>query len=539
MRGIVALGVAGTCAAVVAGMGACNGSSGSTAADAGEDATADATADQEVWPDTSLPTHLGDAFEEIPAPSAHDCSLDGGADPVLLCSQETALLNLVTNAYSMGTGVAPGFASSPPYTALMPHAWLDDLGLAAALGAFQCSALAYGDTVYLSMLDAVLSDLGKVLPGEIATSGMYDGEVYFRLRTAAKGFALLGEPSTGTLNHLADQYATTIASSFVTAVSGVAPDGGMGDAGTGTATVIGVPDAQNGTVAYEPARAVMAAAALLDMASRSDVGTADAGAEAALLQSEAVGALAYLWARARDPLTGLFYQSLVTSGDSGHDQLVTGLFAKDALLTDVQAWVALGLARAQAAAQALGGDGGWVAPYAAQIEALVSAMTAAHLFHGQSMSQGSSAPPPGAWLQGLVPSLGLTLTNQTTASAGLLAGAISAAQANGAAMAWTWELGGLRAALSFTTSSGVPWPPRSNLASVVTDALGDVTQVAYLTAASQDWSWATAFSPTGADAGLDADATAYSTAAVVAVVEGMTQGWALQAGAGSAPTCTF
>jgi hypothetical protein len=529
MRTLIRLGVAATCAGL-AGLAACSGggSNGSGAGDAGEQ---DAPFDQSVLPTDSGPVSNPDVATVVPEASVHNCILrtaDGGAaDPVLLCSQETALLNLLTNAYTTGTGVAPGFGSQPPYTASTGHAWQDDLGLAASLGAFQCSALAYGDTMYLGMFDAVLTDLGKLLPGEVVTAGSYGGELYFRLRNAARGFSLIGSASVASaLDAMADGYARAIQTGFVQSVQLQSPDAGALDAGATTATLIGVLDTQNGTVSYAPAQAAMAAAALLDMAARATA-SGDAGAQAAAFAASGSGALAYLWARARDPVTGLFYQALVTSGDAGHDQLGTGTYANDALLSDVQASVVLALARAQTAANALAGDGGsGQAPYAAQIETLVTALTSAGLFNGVTMMpQGTVVLVPGAWMQGLVPSLGLTLTNQTTASNALLLGGYTRAEALGVATQWGWEVVGLGLALDFASPSGAPWPANSNLVSVVTDGLGDVTQVAYLTAVSKGWGWARAFSPSGGDAGLDPDATSYSTAAVNAMVEGVTQGW--------------
>jgi hypothetical protein len=546
MRRLTLLAVAATCAGLAVAIGACGGggSNGTSASDAGDDAPADQSvvqADTGVvgYPDTG------------PAPEAsiHDCILstaDGGpADPVLLCSQETALLNLLTNAYTMGTGVSPGFSSQTPYTATTGHAWQDDLGLAASLGAFQCSALLYGDTMYLGTFDAVLVDLGKLLPGEVVTTGRYDGEIYFRLRNAAQAFSRVASKGiAGALDSLADGYARAIQASFVQTVPLQAPDAGVPDAGAATATVIGTLNAQNRTVSYAPSQAVMAAAALLDMAARATA-AGDAGAEVGVWEASANGALAYLWARARDPVTGLFYQALITSGDAGHDQLDTGAYANDALLSDVQGAVALGLARAQAATNVLVADGGAsAAPYAAQIETLVTALTSSGLFDGQTMAPQGSPPqaPPGAWMQGLVPSLGLTLTNQTTASSALLLGGYVRARSLGVATAWEWELSGLREALDFTSLTGVPWAAHSNLVSIVTDGLGDVTQVSYLAAASRSWSWAQAFSPSGADAGLEPGATSYSTAALNAMVEGVTQAWygqSGQAGLNGAPPCAY
>jgi hypothetical protein len=536
MRRLIVLGVAATCTALAGVLGACGSSgNGSSASDGGDDATSDqlvALADGPAINST-------DAAGPVPEASVHNCLLtnaDAGADPVLLCSQETALLNLLQDAYTMGTGVAPGFSTQSPYTATSPHAWQDDLGLAASLGAFQCSALVYGDTEYLSMFGSVLADLGKLLPGEVTTTGSYDGEIYFRLREAAQAFSQVGSSSAAaTLNQMADAFARTIQTSFVQSIP-LQADAGSGDAGTTAGTVIGTLDSSSMTVTYAPSQAAMAAAALLDMAARY---SADAGADAALWQTSGSAALAYLWARGRDPVTGLFYQALVTSADPGHDQLTTGMYANDALLSDVQGSVALALARAQAAAIALATDGG-AGSYAAEVATLVTALDAAGLFNGQTTAPQGSAPPaaPAAWLQGLVPSLGLTLTNQTTASAALLLGATVRAQSLGGSATFGWQVSGLSQALDFTSPLGVPWPPGSNLASVVTDMLGDPTQVAYLTSVSKTWGWAQAFSATGADAGLDPDAMSYSTAAVNAMVEGATQLWA-GPGAQPQPPCTY
>lgn len=534
MRRVI-VGVAAFCTALAGALGACgNSGNGPSASDGGDDASAD-----QFLPLADGPAiNNTDATGPVPEASVHNCLLGtstSNPDPVLLCSQETALLNLLQDAYTMGTGVAPGFSTQSPYTPTSGHAWQDDLGLAASLGAFQCSALVYGDTEYLSMFDGTLADLGKLLPGEIMTTGSYDGEVYFRLREAAQAFSQVGSASTAaTLNQLADAFARSIQASFVQTLV-LQTDAGSGDAGPATATVIGVLDSTNMTVSYAPAQAVMAAAALLDMAVR-DAG--DAGADAALWQASANGALAYVWARARDPVTGLFYQALVTSADVGHDQLGTGTYANDALLSDVQASVVLGLARAQAATNVLAPDaGGAAGGYAAQVATLVTALDSAGLFNGQTTApQGSSPPaPPAAWLQGLVPSLGLTLTNQTTASAALLLGGIVRAQSLGGSTAFGWQVSGLGQSLDFTSPMGVPWPPGSNLASVVTDMLGDPTQVAYLTSVSKSWGWAQAFSPDGGDAGLDPDAMTYSTAAVNAMVEGTAQLWTGQA----APPCIY
>lgn len=501
----------------------CGGGSAGAASEAGEEAAVA----NETGADAPIPGLDGAQMDVQVAPfpdaSPHACALADGSDPVLLCAQETALLYLTQNAYTAGAGVAPGYSTMPPFGAAGPHAASDDLALAAALGAFACSAAVYGDSEYAPMFAAVLADLAKLLPGELTslTAG-YDGETYFQLLTASQALAQSGDAKdAATLEAAAEAMVRSIAAGFVHA----------GAAGGGT--VIGVQQS-GGAVTYAPGESAMAAAALLDLAARK---AGDGGAEASAWQVVGAETLSTLWSRARDPTTGLFYEALATSSDPSHDTPAGTTYAPDDLLTNVQATVLLALARAQAANGAgadaganagagadAGPDGGTMPSYPAAIDALLASLSAANLFSGQTaMPAGAMPPPPpGAWMEGLIPSTAVTLTNLTTLSNARLWGASTRARA---AAASTWELAGIAQALSFTTPLGVPWPPHSSLTSAVTDIQNDVIQTGYLTAVSRSWAYAPGFTAAGTDGGLAPGAQTYSTAAIAAVVEGLSQSW--------------
>lgn len=577
MKKLIGVGAAWLCAGLASGMAACSGDDNvaGTVGDASPDQAASSD-DSSITIDTGLSGPL-DA-------QAHNCNLgalNGGADPVLLCSEETALLYLLQYGYQQGVGVGAGFSSQSPYAAVpqpdAPSALADNLGLVASLGAFHCNAQYYGDNIYAATLDGALADLVPVVSAAlVAPPAGYDGELYFRMRNAAlASYAIMNTGAAAAINAAADAYARNILASYVHMVAAPpappplpvdggteagAGEAGPGDAGasdamafgeTGTVTEAGAPvdaggaavavigdlNAQNGSVSYAPRQVAMAAAALLEMASR-EASKADAGVEVAALEAAANSALAYLWVRGRDPVTGMFYQALVTSQDPAHDALSADAtqfkYASDALLTDVQSSIVLALARAMAPAMGFAGDAGATA-YGPELEALVSSMTNAGLFNGQTtvppmMDPTTYVPPPGAWAEGLVPSLHRTLTNQTTLSSALMLGGYVRARALGVPTSWSWEVSVIRQGLSFTTPTGGQWNANTNMASVVTDHLGDVVQLSYLAATSRGWGWAQAFSPTGGDAGVDPTAMSYSTAAVNSMIEGLSQYWYEQVG---------
>jgi hypothetical protein len=269
---------------------------------------------------------------------------------------------------------------------------------------------------------------------------------------------------------------------------------------------------------------VMAAAALLDMAA-VHWKDADAGTAPATWAATAQQVLSYVQARARDPRTGLYFQSLVTSGDPGHDALAAASPTNDALLTDTQAWILLGLARAQdslTTIQTDQSDGGspvfdgsvTLPPYWVAGNQLVASLTSASLFDGSTTP--AMPPNPGAFLDGIVASSGDVLTNKETVANAILLGAFHRI-ATGLGSPQDYVVSEVRAALTENMTCN------SSLFTVVCLANSPVQQ-AYLAETSQPYGYAIGDAP-GADGGLLAGASDYQTEATIAMVEGFTQLW--------------
>lgn len=521
---------------------ACSGNTATSTGgpDASDDSGDDSSVDSSGLPDVGVP----------PDATTHTCTFSGGTDPVAICVQELALTEQISRAYTKGVGFAPGWSSAPPYAALSGHAWQDDLAAAGALGAYLCSAEAYGSSRSSSIVGTTLGDLKTPLLAELGGSSppyqsSTDGEIYFRLRWAGMAYSIVDGP---TATALAGQ-AETFGASLLAAVQGVPPstapagdggdagatpdDGGdaaveAGDAGPVTSDagggnpggrVIGTSN-PDGSVTYAPAQAVMAAAALLDLAalhaSDPDAGV-DSGLPPVAASYLAAGrqVLAYVLARGKDPGTGLFFQSLVTSSDPAHDTPATATPSSDAVLSETQAWVIFGLARAQSAVDKLQlppDAGGLVESYWAAGADLAQAMNTAGLFDGVSPlpSPPPATAPVGAMLEGLVLSSGEKLTNKTTiANAAFLGGYNLVQLGLGATLGY--EVGEVRSALTQRL------PPSSSLLSVIPD------QTAFFAAASQSYGYALAYPE---DAGMEAPgARSYRVDAVAAMVEGFTQLW--------------
>jgi hypothetical protein len=510
-------------------------SSHSNASSPGSDGGADANADAGDDADASALDDFGGLLDA----SSNNCSFKDQTsgqviDPVALCVQQQALTYETQYAYTKGYGVAPGWASTGAFAPVGVHSWQDDLGLAGAIGAYYCSSEVYGNNHSTAAFSAILNDLGAVLVGELQqtpspTQGLYDGELYFRLRWAQAAFNYANSAQATVLKSIADAYGASLAEHAYV----VAPAGG--DAGTAGGMVIGTQNG-DGTVSYAPAQTMMAAAALLDMAVL-ETGSADAGS----VQTWATTAqqvITYVMSRGRDPVTGLFYQSLVTSADPGHDAVGPGTPTNDAMLTETQAWAVLALARAQdlldtyesnAPADA-GLDAGPLDANTTLLEAywvagagVAAAMTNAGLFDGNTNPPPAPAPPPvGAYMEGLILSGSQLLTNKTTIGNAIMLGGSHRVQV-GAGSPLAYQLGEIRAALTQLQ------PANSSLLSVVTDQNGDLIQQSYLRAGSKAFGYAVAYTP-GAEGGPEGTtqepgATNYRSDAVHAMIEGISQLW--------------
>jgi hypothetical protein len=518
-------------AGLVALAWACSSSPAPSSAGNDGGSTAEAGGDSSTGPDVL------DDFGPGPDGTTSNCTLgDGMTDPVALCLQQQILTEELQYAYAKGQGVAPGWSSTAPYTAMPRTAtsWQDDLALAGAMGAFYCSAEVYGNNQSNATLAVDLNDLGKVLVPELQQALLtgYDGEVYFRLRWAQAAYNYASDSVAATLQGMANAYATSIAGQVY-----AVPAGG-GDAGSAGGMVIGVKNA-DGSVTYSPAQAVMAAAALLDMAVLEATG-ADAGAASPAWAGIAQQVLAYVLARGRDPVSGLFYQSLVTSGDPGHDTVGAGLPTNDSMLSETQAWVTLGLARAQEllaafemtpsadAGSEAGADAGLpVGPvyYQATI-ALAAAIATDGLFDGTTMPPPAPAVQPvGALLEGVILSGQQLLTDKTTIGNAIYLGGLHRV-AVGAGVAQSYELGQIRSALGGVPPGHIQLV-HTSLLTIVTDANGDLLQQAYLRAGSKAFGYAAVYAPGSepVEQGQEPGATNYRVDANHAMIEGITQLW--------------
>jgi hypothetical protein len=490
----------------------------------------------EAGPDSSLTDDGGG----LPDATSNPCTLsDHVTDPVAICIQQQVIGFELQYAYATDAGVAPTWSSTSPYAAGSgAHQWQDDLALAGALGAYYCSSEVYGNNAATAEFDQKLRDLAPFLIGELqgAPPTGPDGETYFRLRWAQAAYNYVNDNDATIVQAIAETFARGLAGLAypVPASGGTGGDAGSaeaggeaggGDAGAGDAgagnpggMVIGTKNS-DGTVAYSPRQAIMAAAALLDMAvvHKKD---ADAGSSPGQWVVLAQQTLDYVIARGRDPGTGLFFQSLVTSGDPGHDALGPGSPTGDTFLTEDQAWAMLGLARAQdllvayftglAPDAGLDASGVVLQTYSMAGVTLAGSIADAGLFDG--VTNPSSPPPVGAFYEGTGP--GGVLTNKTTVGNAIMLGAFHRIAVS-AGSKLGYELGQTRSALLQFS------PVHSSLFSVVGDQNGNPVQQAYLRAASKKYDYAVSY----ADGGLEPGAADYRSDAVNAFIEGISQLW--------------
>jgi hypothetical protein len=451
-------------------------------------------------------------------PSVH-CALDTGADPVGFCTQKVVLQGEHLHAFNAMSGVAQSWDSTTLLPDLGPnnkplHDFHDDAAYGAACSRYHQSATTYGDNQITSTLDNDLIALGTLLPTELATlPAEYAGELYQDLRTTSGGLRIVNQNALGdSVDIVAEGYGRAIYSTYYVPLGG---DAGAGaDAGTGSDAVLGTPAAGGGT-AYASADAATGALALIDLAVRHAV---DDPASSAMWQSAAVQVLTHLDARARDTVTGLYFAALVTSADPGHDALApaaAGGPPADALLTEVNARIALALLRAQALATANGSAIPDVAalPLEARAEALLAALDSTP----QSLWDPSGGPALGeagtmgsGYFEGWVPSLSQLLTDKPT-------------RANALAMAALHD--------AFTMGNG----PDQQRVPVLLTLLSDMTmanagfmtvidnQTGYFLTVPSGFTFAS--DDAGVDAGQNPRQKSYFSIANTASVEGLSELW--------------
>jgi hypothetical protein len=438
------------------------------------------------------------------------CHLDNMADPVAFCTQKLVLRNEHAAAYDAKRGIAQSWSSAtfaPDVDAsqMVLHDPRDDAAFGAAVGRYLNSANTYGDDEITLTLEIDIVNLVPTLVAEMTPPvAGYAGDLYLDLRTMASGLRITDRNDLALqIDALAEAYGRAIyTTSFVTL--------GASDAVLGTPTT---GDAGAATT-YSPGDAATGAYALADLAQRH---ASDEPANAAAWQSGAALVFAHLDSRARDPATGLYYASLVTSADPDHDALAPAAATTpdgapappaDALLTDVAARVTMALLRTQdlATNQATALPALAAAPLEAHAEALLGAL--------DKTPQSLWDATLGGYFAGWVPSTAQLLTDKPTRANALLLGAIHRASVMGNGPDET-RLMPLRKLLAGITDPDSPevTTPNTSLMSVVTNQNGYFLQVP------------PNFNFMGVDAGGDIREKSYFSSANAAAVEGLSELW--------------
>ncbi len=424
-------------------LGACGGDDSQAAPDASLEAQGMDT----TLPPPDVPT------PPLPDSSVRNCTLGGnnmGLDPVGLCVQKLVLQG-VHGEYSPEAGVPASWDS----TSFLPdsddagaplHDFHDDVGYAAASALYHQTSSLYGDTELTPQLDVDLAAMAPLLTGEVGgPPSEYSGELYLRLRTVAGGLRYVNQNAAAdAIDTAADAYGRAIFTQHFFPTQ--SPDAGSGDAGGGDAGPeagleagasdgaapdagvdaggcdgggVVIADAIIGTmtasgVAYAPDEVATAALALLDLAQRNP---GDPNVTAWQLAS--LSALEHIRNRAREATTGLYYRSLVTSLDPGHDRL-DPTPPSDVLLSDVQAVMALALVRAadlvSKNASLLCTAAGY--PFQARADEISAALNGpVGLWDGPPGNQDAGpTDQPGALQEGYIPSTQTLLTTKTMRS---------------------------------------------------------------------------------------------------------------------------
>jgi hypothetical protein len=445
----------------------------------------------------------GDAAELDEFPVAPDagltasCTLDNGTDPVGLCIQKVVLGAEHLAAFDAVRGLAQSwdsttFAPDTDASHVVLHDAHDDAAYAASVARYHQSAETYGDTELTGQLDADLIALAPTLTKELTPApAEYAGELYRDLRDASGGLRYLNQNDLATsVDALAEAYGRAIFDAYYVTLA-------AGDAGV-TDAILGAPS--GGATAYAPADVATGALALLDLAVRH---ATDDPAHAASWQSAAATALDHLHLRARDAGTGMYFSALVTSADPDHDALAPaapGGPPADALLSDVQARVALALLRAQDLVNnnpmALKSLSAY--PFEQRAEEAIAAL---------------DAPTPSLWdavgtgyAEGWVPSTSTLLDDKPTRANALMLAALHRA--------------GLMGNTPFASRTKALRPlllARMPAHTGLLDVLPD--QDGYLRTAPASFDFA------GSDAGVAPRARSYFSGAISAAVEGLSEQW--------------
>jgi hypothetical protein len=437
-----------------------------------------------------------------------------GTDPVAFCTQKLVLLGEHEAAYDATRGVAQSWDSTTHVPDVGPNAMVlhtpnDDAAYGAASARYHHSAMVYGDDEITTTLDLDLIDIVPLLTTELATPPAgYAGELYLDLRTASGGLRLLDRNDLGDeVDSIADACGQAIYDGSYVPLAPAVGDGGVGDGILGTS-----PGADGGSgVAYAAADVATGALALIDLAARH---ISDDPTDAAAWQSAAAAALDHLDARARDPVTGLYFAALVTSADPGHDALAPASPSgppADALLTEVNGRIALAFLRAQALATSVPSAIPAVAalPLEARAEALLGALDNTP----QSLWDSSGGPSNGdggtlgsGYFTGWVPSTQQILTDKSTRANALLLAALHDAvtMGDGPDIA---RVGALRSVLTDQTLLN------TGFLTVVDDQNGY-----FLTVPS-------GFDFGGVDAGGNPYQKSYFSSANTAAIEGLSELW--------------
>jgi hypothetical protein len=351
---------------VAAAFSACGGTSTNSGdGGSGNDASTDVSED----PFLEAP---GDDASDASGPHCTFIQPAGAADPVDLCVLLPVLQNQQEYGFtSKGTHSSWNYKTliADPPTGTKIHDFHDDASYGASCAAYHHWAVLYANP---QPFDVDIEALAPILEAELKTLPQeYDGELYFNLRRVADGLTAVDFlPDQAKIDAIADSYARQIYADYYfdlptgpTGDAGImdsgSPDGGVADAGFLDATsgadaegdphyegdgIIGVnqlPTTGMPGILYQPASVASAAYALIDMALRHP-----ADADAYSWIAAARRSLDHIHNHAREPVSGLYYVSMVTTG-APSDILGPLSTPADLLSTDVQATTVLYLLRAQ------------------------------------------------------------------------------------------------------------------------------------------------------------------------------------------------